>query len=342
MKISQLLAYGLGEAGGRIIMNNMKGDGDLNPMMPGEKTYAIFGFCYLNYFTETTEALEEDIMTYVNQIAEMIHSIVDLSGGATNKNIGEAFLMVWKFYDTKEIQKMDEKDKFDNKKLCNENLVAADMAVFAILKILAKNNKYEHILNYKHNKRIIKQFGHGYKVKLTFGLHQGWAIEGAIGSFFKVDASYLSPNVNMASRLCAATKQFGTEFLISNSMHDILSDKFKSIFREIDRVTVKGSIKPIRLYTVKLFLDNLMPERDVLLRIDLKHKKDVRKEAKRRVLNKIESEDQTTWNILSNDQDFKEMRRKLSADFEKKFYRAYKHYILGDWQQAAEIIEELR
>ena len=41
---------------------------------------------------------------------------------------------------------------------------------------------------------------------MGFGLHQGWAIEGAIGSKFKVDASYLSPNVNMASRLEAATK----------------------------------------------------------------------------------------------------------------------------------------
>lgn len=45
-----------------------------------------------------------------------------------------------------------------------------------------------------------------YSVKMGFGLHVGWAIEGAIGSNFKIDASYLSPNVNMASRLEAATK----------------------------------------------------------------------------------------------------------------------------------------
>jgi class 3 adenylate cyclase len=45
-----------------------------------------------------------------------------------------------------------------------------------------------------------------YSVKMGFGLHMGWGIEGAIGSSFKIDASYLSPNVNMASRLEAATK----------------------------------------------------------------------------------------------------------------------------------------
>jgi class 3 adenylate cyclase len=54
---------------------------------------------------------------------------------------------------------------------------------------------------------------------MGFGLHVGWAIEGAIGSEFKIDASYLSPNVNMASRLEAATKQFGVQILISGDLH---------------------------------------------------------------------------------------------------------------------------
>jgi class 3 adenylate cyclase len=50
---------------------------------------------------------------------------------------------------------------------------------------------------------------------MGFGLHIGWGIEGAVGSKFKIDASYLSPNVNMAARLEAATKQFGVTLLIS-------------------------------------------------------------------------------------------------------------------------------
>ena len=45
-----------------------------------------------------------------------------------------------------------------------------------------------------------------YCVKMGFGLHVGWAIEGAIGSDFKIDASYLSLNVYLASQLEAATK----------------------------------------------------------------------------------------------------------------------------------------
>jgi class 3 adenylate cyclase len=87
---------------------------------------------------------------------------------------------------------------------------------------------------------------------MGFGIHQGWAIEGAIGSYFKVDASYLSPNVNMAARLEAATKQFGTLLLISGDLRDIMSDEMQSICREIDTVTVKGSIKPMRLFTIDI------------------------------------------------------------------------------------------
>ena len=93
----------------------------------------------------------------------------------------------------------------------------------------------------------------GYSVKMGFGLHWGWSIEGAIGSEYKIDASYLSPNVNMASRMEAATKQFGVPLLItfnfrlifSGDMYSICTDETKNHLRHIDRVTVKGSNQPM-------------------------------------------------------------------------------------------------
>ena len=39
----------------------------------------------------------------------------------------------------------------------------------------------------------------------------------------QIDASYLSPNVNMASRLEAATKQFGVPLLLSGDVVRLLS-----------------------------------------------------------------------------------------------------------------------
>jgi class 3 adenylate cyclase len=80
----------------------------------------------------------------------------------------------------------------------------SDLAVFSALKVFAKINSLEHIVEYRDNEILTKKLP-GFAVKLGFGLHLGWAIEGLIGSGLKVDASYLSPHVNLASRLEYAT-----------------------------------------------------------------------------------------------------------------------------------------
>jgi hypothetical protein len=61
-----LLALGFGEAGSGIISKNMSSGGDLNPMMPGQKTFAVFGFCDIRNFTDATEVLQTKVMQFVN------------------------------------------------------------------------------------------------------------------------------------------------------------------------------------------------------------------------------------------------------------------------------------
>lgn len=58
---------------------------------------AIFGFCDIRNFTDITEILQEGVMSFVNTIAEIVHCEVHDHAGAANKNIGDAFLLVWKF-----------------------------------------------------------------------------------------------------------------------------------------------------------------------------------------------------------------------------------------------------
>ena len=55
---------------------------------------AIFGFCDVRQFTDATEVLQEDVMEFVNSIARIVHMEVSLHGGAPNKNVGDAFLLV--------------------------------------------------------------------------------------------------------------------------------------------------------------------------------------------------------------------------------------------------------
>ena len=79
-----------------------------------------------------------------------------------------------------------------------------------------------------------------YEVKMGFGLHQGWAIEGALGSFFKIDVSYLSTNVNMSSKLEEETKTYDTPVLISGQLHQHLTFECKRECRQIDNIIFKG------------------------------------------------------------------------------------------------------
>uniref|UniRef100_A0A0G4FMQ5 Guanylate cyclase domain-containing protein n=1 Tax=Chromera velia CCMP2878 TaxID=1169474 RepID=A0A0G4FMQ5_9ALVE len=225
IKIGGLLALGFGEAGGEIIANNMKNsDGGLNAMVAGRKIQAIFGFCDIRQFTDATEVLRENVMMFVNQIAEIVHSIVDTFSGAANKNIGDAFLLVWRF--PEKDRNMEVKEQTEDAAI---KAKLADMSVMAFLKIMAAINRSSVLAQYRTNKALCNRIPN-YKVKMGFGLHVGWAIEGAIGSKFKVDASYLSPNVNMASRFSVYSMFDSDPDLIE--MREHVTEKFMSTFRK--------------------------------------------------------------------------------------------------------------
>ena len=54
-------------------------------MIPGKKVFAIFGFCSIRHFIDLTEILEEKIMVFVNEVAEIVHNTVYANEGSTNK-----------------------------------------------------------------------------------------------------------------------------------------------------------------------------------------------------------------------------------------------------------------
>lgn len=107
-KITALLRIGFGVAGAEIISTNMAveggGSGVFEPMVPGKRIYAIFGFCDIHAFDLCTKKLEDEIMTFVNIIARIVHSEVTRWGGLCNRNLGNAFFMVWRIGDENALQ----------------------------------------------------------------------------------------------------------------------------------------------------------------------------------------------------------------------------------------------
>ena len=328
-KIGVLLALGFGEAGSEIIGSNIAQSGDVDPMIPGRKRFSIFGFCDIRNFTDATEVLQQEVMVFVNSIAFIVHKTVDKFGGIANKNIGDAFLLVWKFPEDENTLN----DDFNGKK---SRLVKnfADLSLIAFCKIIAGINKKPSVLKYRENQGLRERLPN-YKVKMGFGLHVGWAIEGAIGSEYKIDASYLSPNVNLASRLEAATKQYGVPLLISNELHRLFSKRIRNMCREIDRVTVKGSKKPIGLFTIDLDIDKLIMVERRRQKTAIQRKMD-QTAAKNNVMELCYSETFKTAFFFEMDNDLLLMTNDISKEFLEKFQTGFDAYIIGNWTIAKE------
>lgn len=284
-KIAGLLRIGFGEAGARIISENLTAESGsgINPLIPGLRVYAFFGFCDIHHFEEVNEKLGKEIMSFVNNIAAVVHGKVNQWLGQINKNLGNAFLIVWRIGDEKSLlgalatgalterqksltsKKSKDKDKGkDSSKEVDLRRVAgadtlADRALVAYLKIIAELNRNVNVLAYRADSRLTEEGTHDFKVRMGFGMHAGWAIEGAVGSLQKVDATYLSPHVNMAARLETSSKQYGVPLLVSERFYEVLSQPAKDKCRRLDVVTVKGSEVPIGIYTYDCVQDQIFP-----------------------------------------------------------------------------------
>ena len=102
---------------------------------------------------------------------------------------------------------------------------------------------------YAKKHEVQQRLGGDFRVTMGFGLHVGWAIEGAVGSAQKIDATYLSPTVNMAARLETATRQYGVDILMSHHFCQHLTDYTRGKCRKVDCVAVKGSTEPMTMMT---------------------------------------------------------------------------------------------
>jgi class 3 adenylate cyclase len=270
VKIGQMLQIGFGAAGASIIGKNMKA-GALNPMVPGKMITSIYGFCDIRNFTDTTECLQEEVMVYVNKIGFIVHGCTNDYYGMANKNVGDAFLLSWKICDdllpgfNAFEDKPDEDARFKAMEavsvLCKgtgsiERRITptelADSALVAFLKCLVdmdNANTSGTLSMYLVNKKVVKRFGANFRIKMGFGMHVGWAIEGAIGSSYKIDATYMSPHVEMTDRLEAGSKIFGVPINISHWLYALLSPKARKYLRPMDKILVEGCPTPMTVYT---------------------------------------------------------------------------------------------
>lgn len=330
-KSCQLLSLGFGEAGNELIVKKLKGT-NLS-LKQGNKIMAIFGFCHIRNFSKYTEDLRDEILEFINSIAYIVHSNVEENNGKVNKNIGDTFLIVWKFNHTiteymlleEENENNDLLNKSENKKYKTEITKKCESSIRSFIYSLISIKKKDHLkvlINLrkksqnKKKKQNPKSFKYrkieSYTIQMSFGLHMGYAIEGAIGSNYKIDLSYLSPHVNLASRVMAATSQYNLNLLISNKVIKHLTKPFQSQFRIIDVVFLKGSKKKVQLYTFDL---------------------DLRK----RVLDELKKKE-----FKNKEKEVEICRRVFKREFFEEWNKGFGFYVEGEWRKAYEVFFKLK
>jgi class 3 adenylate cyclase len=337
-KVGALLQVGFGAAGAEIIAHNMAQGSEIDPMVKGKLITSVYGFCDIRQFTDTTECLQEEVMVYVNKLGDIVHGCTHNYYGMANKNIGDAFLLSWKICDgelkgfSNFLDKPTEELRLaTNKVKCPANMGAgkrnrrisptemADSALTAFLKALIdldNANETGNLNVYRHHKRVIKRFGNEFKIKMGFGMHVGWAIEGAIGTTYKIDATYLSPQVEMSDRLEAGSKIFGTPVNLSHWFVGLLSPAARKYLRPIDTILVSGCPTPMTVYTY-----------------DVMYMKDDFG------IPKFKPNGEQLPVDFENDPQYAEIQKGLHSDFKSTFALGYKAYIEGNWGGAKDFLE---
>jgi len=263
-------------------------------------------------------------MVFVNRIAGVVHTCIHEFFGSPNKNVGDAFLLAWRLsgHNEKKQQRL------------------ADMALVSFVKIIAQINKSPLLAEYRNHPKLVKRLPN-YRVRMGFGLHSGWAIEGAIGSEFKIDASYLSPNVNMAARLEAVTKQYGSLVLVSEAHVKLCSEVIADECRLIDNIKMVGTNEAFKLFTIDLDDLALEVERAPIAAHSKNAKFKQRHELQRKK-NERWSEDFKMHSLFENDIDIQTMRAKFTEEFFCRFNMAYLNYEAGEWTVAKDMLEATR
>jgi len=330
IKLGSLLALGFGQAGAQIIEHNMHGvdSACVDAMIEGKRVECIIGAARIRDFSTATEVLQAKVMTFVNQIAEIVHGVVDEFHGYASKNNGDFFLMIWRKDVDMEAAKLSK---------------LADMSMLAFTRILGAVHRSPILAAYRGHPGLQQRLGKNCRVNLSSGLHYGWAIEGAVGSEFKIDASYLSPNVSIAETVERATKIYGVSLLIAQSVVTICSPTVAAKCRLIDRVIITGSVTPMELYVIDLDYMSLTVEPPPKMQINWTSKQ------RFRVRQFLEAEKAMKWHedahmvkLFEENPEIAQMRFRYTLEFIHVFNMGYQNYSQGEWQVAQRLLTRTR
>lgn len=202
--------------GSSVTEDLMKGDVGLG----GQSKDVVVFFSDIRGFTAFSEKRSpEEVVEMLNEYFGVMVGIINKHGGVVDKFIGDAIMAIWG------APKTTDRDPHNAVRACLEMRKALEE------------------LNAKREARQQPP------LQIGMGLHAGKAISGTIGSSERMEYTVIGNTVNTGSRIEAATKAFGADLLISDTVLEKVGDEFKTEYA--GAAEVKGRSEPLKLHKVR-------------------------------------------------------------------------------------------
>jgi len=182
----------------------------------GEVSDCSILFTDIEGFTAISESLQpEQLIDALNRYFSLIAGPISEYGGVISQFQGDAVLATF-----------------------NVPRADSDHAANAVRAALAIQSVLEGV-----------EFGDGVAFNTRVGINTGSVVGGLVGSGDRVGYTVHGDNVNLTARLEQLNKDYGTRIIVAQSTVDAIpADSFE--FRELGEVSVRGLLRPVRIYTV--------------------------------------------------------------------------------------------
>ena len=195
----------------------------VEPCSIGVEKYILILFSDIRGFTPFAESLlSYDVIHVLNLYFQKVGEVIGRHGGIINNYMGDGFMALFEADDPAE---------------------GALRAVRAGLDLLDAVQKLEPYLEELYQKSF----------QIRIGLHFGQVVAGKLGSPGNKKMTVIGDTVNFASRIEAANKQAGTQFLISEDTYGLVKTQVR-VGRCV-RLALPGKSGKYNLYEVAGFIN---------------------------------------------------------------------------------------